>query len=127
MTTKPGSLQDLIRARQQSGFVGRLGELAQFQENLGFPADDERRRFIFNIHGDAGVGKTYLTTQLRQLAVGKGALTAYVDETADDAIAAMNAIAGQFAQAGMKMVGFQKRATAYWRRRQEMESDPKAP
>lgn len=127
MTTRPGSLQDLIRARQQSSFVGRLGELAQFQENLGLPVGDDRRRFIFNIHGDAGVGKTYLTTQLRQLAAGKGALTAYVDETADDAIAAMNAIAGQLAQAGARLGGFQKRASTYWRRRQEMESDPTAP
>lgn len=76
MTKKRHSLQDLIRNRQQSGFVGRQGQLVQYQENLGFPVDDERRRFLFNIHGDAGVGKTYLTKQLRQIAIDYGSLTA---------------------------------------------------
>ena len=59
MAKERRSLQDLIRSRQQSGFVGRQGQVVQYQENLGFPVDDERRRFLFNIHGDAGVGKTY--------------------------------------------------------------------
>ena len=127
MVKRPGSLQDLIQNRQQSGFVGRLGQLAQFQENLGLPVDDDRRRFLFNIHGDAGVGKTYLTRQLRQLAAAQGALTAFVDESADDAPAAMGAIASQLAQAGTRLGGFEKRAAAYRRRRQELESDPKAP
>ena len=58
------SLQDRIRERQQSGFAVRRREMIQYQENLGFSADDARRRFLFNIHGDAGVGKTYLSRQL---------------------------------------------------------------
>jgi hypothetical protein len=80
------SLQDRIRDRQRSGFVGRQGQVIQYQENLGFTADDERRRFLFNIHGDAGVGKTYLTRQLQQIATSSGALTAYVDEAAEDRV-----------------------------------------
>jgi hypothetical protein len=28
--------------------------VVQYQENLGLAVDDERRRFLFNIHGDAG-------------------------------------------------------------------------
>lgn len=51
---KGRSLQDLIRSRQQSGFVGRQQQVVQYQENLGLAVDDERRRFLFNIHGDAG-------------------------------------------------------------------------
>jgi hypothetical protein len=104
-----------------------LGELGQYQENLGLAVDDSRRRFLFNVHGDAGVGKTYLTGQLRQLAEDKGALTAYLDETADDAITAMSAIAGQFAQSGVRLGSFEKRADAYRQRRQELEADPKTP
>jgi len=83
------SLQDRIRERQQSGFVGRQREMIQYQENLGFSVDDARRRFLFNIHGDAGVGKTYLSRQLRQIATRSGALTAYTDESAEDVTAAM--------------------------------------
>jgi hypothetical protein len=121
------SLQDLIWSRQQSGFVGRRGELVQYQENLDLPVADDRRRFLFNIHGDAGVGKTFLTRQLRQAAIGRGALAAYVDETADDATAVMIAISAQFAEAGVRLGDFGKRADAYRRRRQELESDPQAP
>src|SRR5450755_4064933 len=61
MARERRSLQDLIRSRQQSGFVERQRQVVQYQENLGFPVDDERPRFLFSIHGDAGVGKTYLT------------------------------------------------------------------
>jgi tetratricopeptide (TPR) repeat protein len=49
------SLQDHIRERQQSGFVGRLGQVSQYRENMGLPIEDGRRRFLFNIHGDAGL------------------------------------------------------------------------
>jgi hypothetical protein len=121
------SLQDRIRERQQSGFVGRQGQVIQYQENFGFSVDDERRRFLFNIHGDAGVGKTFLTRQLRQIATGAGALTAYTDETAGDVAAAMTAIAEQLSHSGSKLGDFEKRAAEYQQRRYELESDPQAP
>ncbi len=89
------SLQERIRERQQNGFIGRQGQLVQYRENFGLSVDDERRQFLFNIHGDAGVGKTFLTRQLQQIAVKAGALTAYIDETADDPTAAMTAIAAE--------------------------------
>ncbi len=87
------SLQQLIRERQLSGFVGRQRQVIQYRENLGLPVDDEHRWFLFNIHGDAGVGKTFLTRRLRQVAAGEEALTAYVDEMAEDVAAVMTAIA----------------------------------
>src|SRR5580700_12055788 len=100
MAAEKRSLQDRIRDRQQSGFVGRQGQVIQYQENLGFVVDDERRRFLFNIHGDAGVGKTYLTKQLRQAAIGHGSLTAYIDETIDDVTSAMTCMAEEFGRGG---------------------------
>ena len=121
------SLQDRIRDRQKSGFVGRQGQVIQYHENLGFPIDDERRRFLFNIHGDAGVGKTYLTRQLEQIATGDGALAAYVDETAEDVTAAMAIIAEQFSRRGARLSEFDKRAAEYRQRRHELESDQHAP
>ena len=127
MAGKRPSLGDHIRNRQQSGFVGRQGQVVQYLENLGFPADDERRRFLFNIHGDAGVGKTYLTKQLQLLTIGRGALTAYVDETIDDATSAMSVIAEEFGRSGARLSEFEKRAAAYRQRRHELESDPEAP
>src|SRR5580692_10752446 len=124
---KGRSLQDLIRSRQQSGFVGRQVQVVQYQENLGFSVDDERRRFLFNIHGDAGVGKTYLTKQLRQIAIDGGALAAYTDESIDDVTSAMTAIAEELDRGGARLRDFEKRAAAYRDRRHELESDPNAP
>lgn len=94
MAGKHGSLQQRIRERQQSGFVGRQGQVVQYRENLEFPADDDRRRFLFNIHGDAGVGKTFLTRQLERIAANDGALSAFIDESAEDLAAVMTVIPG---------------------------------
>ena len=127
MARERRSLQDLIRSRQQSGFVGRQQQVVQYQENLGFPVDDERRRFLFNIHGDAGVGKTYLTKQLRQIAIDDGCVTAYIDEIIDDATSAMAVIAEQFSRGGVRLGEFEKRAAAYRQRRRELEADPQVP
>ena len=121
------SLQDRIRDRQQSGFVGRQGQVIQYQENLGLSVDDDRRRFVFNIHGDAGVGKTYLTKQLQQTAISGGALTAYIDETVDDVASAMTVIAEEFHRGGVRLGEFEKRAAEYQQRRHELESDPHTP
>jgi len=121
------SLQAHIRSRQRSDFVGRQGQVVQYQENLAIPADDERRRFLFNIHGDAGVGKTYLTRQLRQIATDNGSITAYIDETVDDVTSAMAVIAEEFSRSGARLGGFEKRAAAYRKRRHELEADPRAP
>lgn len=121
------SLQDRIRERQQSGFVGRRGQVIQYQENMGFPVDDGRRRFLFNIHGDAGVGKTFLARQLRQIAVDDAALTAYVDEASEDVISAMTTMAAEFGRADSRLTDFEKRVAEYRQRRHELESDPHAP
>lgn len=90
MAAERRSLQHRIQDRQQSGFVGRQGQVIQYHENLGFPPDDEQRRFLFNIHGDAGVGKTYLTRQLQKISTGSGALTAYIDEAVEDVTSAID-------------------------------------
>lgn len=127
MARERQSLQDLIRGRQQSGFVGRREQVIQYQENLVYSVDDERRRFIFNIHGNAGVGKTYLTEQLQRIAVNSGALTAYVNEASSDVIDVMNIITKQFSRTGVRLDDFEKSVNSYNKRRQELESDPNAP
>ncbi|MBW4673732.1 MAG: hypothetical protein KME52_06835 [Desmonostoc geniculatum HA4340-LM1] len=45
---KPKSLQDILKQRQQSGFVGREDQVNQFRQNLALPLEDDRRRFLFN-------------------------------------------------------------------------------
>jgi tetratricopeptide (TPR) repeat protein len=101
--------------------------VTQFTENLALDVDDERRRFLFNIHGDAGVGKTYLAKQLRQAAAQRGALTAYLDEAVEDVLSAMSALARGLSPDGDRLEEFGKRARAYMQRRHELASDPHAP
>jgi tetratricopeptide (TPR) repeat protein len=112
MARERRSLQDLIQGRQQSGFAGRQEQLAQYQANLALPVEDEHRRFLFNIHGVAGAGKTYLAKQLRQAATAQGALTAYTDEAADDLTAVMTGIAAELDPDGAWRRDFEQRAAA---------------
>jgi hypothetical protein len=64
------SLQDILKRRQQGEFVGREEQLSFFHRNLRWEIDDPRRRFIINVSGQGGVGKTWLLRPLRRLAGG---------------------------------------------------------
>ncbi|WP_207386530.1 hypothetical protein [Protofrankia symbiont of Coriaria ruscifolia] len=70
MSERPRSLQDLIRGRQERVFVGRCEQLELFETNLGLPVDDPRRRFLFSLHGNAGIGKRFLVRQFARMARG---------------------------------------------------------
>lgn len=45
------SLQEIIRRRQQTGFIGREPQLALFRDNLTLPTSS--RKFVFAIHAMA--------------------------------------------------------------------------
>ncbi|MEV0592446.1 tetratricopeptide repeat protein, partial [Nonomuraea cavernae] len=123
----PLSLQEIVRRRQRSSFVGRTGQLAQFQQNLGLSLDDERRRFIFNIHGNAGVGKSFLVQQLRHLVSEKGGICAFSDENARGIPETLGAIASDFASQGKRLKSLEERLATYADRLRETEADPDAP
>jgi hypothetical protein len=93
------SLQDIIKQRQQADFVGREERLAEFRANLVLPVTDPARRFLFNVHGVAGVGKTFLTHQFRRVAAQHGAACAYADENSFDVLETMVALADDLAAA----------------------------
>ncbi|MEA5503729.1 tetratricopeptide repeat protein [Halotia wernerae UHCC 0503] len=57
---KPKSLQDILKQRQKSGFVGREEQVNLFRKNLELPLEDSRRHFLFNVWGQGGVGKSTL-------------------------------------------------------------------
>jgi len=85
-------LQDLIRVRQASVFVGRIEQLHLFEENLALRVDGPRRRFLFSLHGDAGIGKSFLVRQFSRLARERDWVTAYIDHRVNDVPAAMSAV-----------------------------------
>lgn len=60
------SIQAILKRRQQGDFVGRESELTSFQTNLALPPLDDRRRFLVNVYGQGGVGKTWLLRRYRE-------------------------------------------------------------
>ncbi|MFI7410690.1 tetratricopeptide repeat protein [Streptomyces sp. NPDC049627] len=97
------SMQELIARRQRAGFAGRSAERAAFRANFDIPPEDDRHRFLFHVHGNAGVGKTFLVRELEQVARDRGALTAFVDENTGSVPEALAAIARQFAAQGRRL------------------------
>ncbi|MEV0592348.1 tetratricopeptide repeat protein [Nonomuraea cavernae] len=122
MTNTPRSLQDLVRRRQQAGFIGREVEIAFFRANLDLPLEDERRRVLFSIHGDGGMGKTFLLSRLRRIAQDAGRLTARVDESAYEVVEVMAAVAAELEGQGARLKRFTQQHAAYRRRRHETEA-----
>ena len=120
---RPLTLQDLIRSRQAGGFVGRERQLGQFSENLGLPVTDPRRRFLFSVHGAAGIGKSFLVRQFRRIAADHGCATGHVDESAYDLPSALEALAADLGPCK----DFQKRLASYRQHRQDLDADPTAP
>lgn len=119
------SMQELIQRRRNAGFVGRQRELHAFRDNFGLPPEDGRHRFVFHVHGHAGVGKTWLMRRLEETARQEyGALTARVDEAAGSVPEAMAAISEQFARQGREFTALDRRLATYRQRRHEAESVP---
>ena len=127
MAHDKGSFQDIVKRRQNEGFIGRDGQLARFRANLAVPVRDPERRFVFSIHGDGGVGKTFLVRRLQRLVEEQGGATAYLDESVFGVPEAMRAIADRLTRQGEDFSSYLKLHDTYQRRRHEVESDPKAP
>ncbi|MFC9507796.1 tetratricopeptide repeat protein [Streptomyces sp. NPDC057002] len=113
------SMQDLIRQRTRAGFVGRSAERALFRANFATAPHDERHRFRFHVHGNAGVGKTFLLRELEQIAREQGALTAYVDDSAGSVPEVMAEISRQFATQGRRLKELDRLLAAHEERRHE--------
>ncbi len=127
------SMQELIRRRRRAGFVGRREELTAFRANLDLPVDDDRHRFLFHVHGHAGVGKTSLVREMGQLAADRGALVAHVDEGAAGIPDVLAEIAAQFAQQGRSLKTVDRALAVHRQRSHEAvvaalgEPEPDAP
>ncbi|MGW3979153.1 tetratricopeptide repeat protein [Streptomyces mirabilis] len=116
------SMQELIARRRRAGFVGRSHERAVFRRNLELPPEDEHHRFLFHVHGNAGVGKTFLVREFEQIARERGALTAYVDESVDSVPEAMGTISRQLGLQGRRLKELDRLLAVHRERRREAEA-----
>ncbi|AVH70202.1 tetratricopeptide repeat protein [Nostoc sp. 'Lobaria pulmonaria (5183) cyanobiont'] len=124
---KPKSLQDILKQRQQSGFVGREDQVNQFRQNLGLLLEDDRRRFLFNVWGQGGVGKSTLLRQFRKIADEAKIISANIDEAEKSVPEVMGRLAEELERQGHKLTQFTERYKVYRQKRQELETDPEAP
>ncbi|MEV0182418.1 tetratricopeptide repeat protein [Streptomyces sp. NPDC050625] len=116
------SMQELIARRRRAGFVGRGAERAAFRANFGIPPEDERHRFLFHVHGNAGVGKTFLVRELEQIARELGAPTVYVDEGAGSVPETMAVIGRQLTAQGHRLKELDRMLATHRERRHEAEA-----
>jgi tetratricopeptide (TPR) repeat protein len=127
LSRKHQSLQDIIKLRQQSEFVGREDQVSIFRRNFPLPPEDAQRRFLFTVYGQGGAGKTWLLRYFRKIAEELGAITTYSDESDPGVLEAMESIAAQFEQQGYPLKTFDERYRIYRQRQNELEADPDAP
>ncbi|MER6696751.1 tetratricopeptide repeat protein [Streptomyces fimicarius] len=114
------SLQQIVEGQRRAAFVGREAELGLFRANFALPPEDPRHRFVFHVRGNAGVGKTSLVREWRELAGEFGALTASVDESADSVPDVLAAIAAQFAEQGYPLKALDRLLGTYRRALHDM-------
>ena len=126
-TQKQPSLQSILKRRQQEEFIGREEHIFLFCQNLTYGLEDERRRFIFSVSGQGGVGKTTLLHLFSKLATEANAKVAWVDETIEDMPAAMAHMAKQLEGQDHIFNTFNERYRSYLQRLHELEADPEAP
>ena len=126
-TQKHPSLQSILKRRQQEEFIGREEHIFLFCQNLTYGLEDERRRFIFSVSGQGGVGKTTLLHLFSKLATEANAKVAWVDETIEDMPAAMAHMAKQLEGQDHIFNTFNERYRSYLQRLHELEADPEAP
>lgn len=116
------SMQQIIRRRRRAGLVARSTERELFRANFDIPPEDERHRFLFHVHGNAGVGKTRLLREFENIARERGALTSYVDESAGGVPEVLTAMCRQFLAQGRRFKDLERLLTAHRERRHEAET-----
>ncbi|MFD3732638.1 tetratricopeptide repeat protein [Streptomyces sp. NPDC058632] len=116
------SMQQLVQQRRRAGLVARSAELDLFRVNFDIPPEDERHRFRFHVHGNAGVGKTFLVREFEQIARERGALTAYVDESTGSVPEALEVMCRQFSSQGHRFKDLERLLVSHRERLHEAEA-----
>src|SRR5581483_6382186 len=105
--------------------VGRTEQISTFKTNLALPV--EERRYVWNLHGQGGVGKTTLLKRLLSLAAEAGALTAFTDEASGDVLDVMATISRDFSAQGAPLKKFEERYHRLLELLKQVQSDPDLP
>lgn len=125
---KRPSLQSIRKNRQKEEFVGRDKQISHFRQNLALDIEDERRKFIFNITGQGGIGKTTLLRRFSKIVEDAHGIIAWTDEVDENVPTVMKHFVEQLVwQQDHTFKKFNESYHTYRQRRQELEADPEAP
>lgn len=124
---KRKSIQDIFKARQQISFVGREDQIKFFRSNLELPPEDRLYRFIFNICGQGGVGKTTLLQQFYKIAEEVKCIAVLTNDNEKSVLEVMEQLAKELEEKGHRLRKFTGRYKVYRQKQQELKSDPEAP
>ncbi|WP_233597067.1 MULTISPECIES: ATP-binding protein [unclassified Corallococcus] len=123
------SFQDLVKEQRQKKLqeeiVGRGDEVRSFCENLAQPHD--ARRLIFNVHGQGGVGKTFLIQAFMQHAEKQQCCVALCGDSQRSVVDVLAKLAKELQAKGLKFKAFEERYRTYQQHRAELEKDPELP
>ena len=118
-------LRDLLSIRRLEKFPGWNKYKQQFKRNIKLLSFD--RFYIFNIYGEANVGKTYLLDQFRCIAQENGVSYATVGKEFDDVPSVMGKIYEDLRISGASEFIFETLYSNYVRLRSELVSNPSRP
>ena len=93
------NLQERYDQLIQEEFVGREAEVEQFLGNLSLPVSSNDHRYIFNVYGPKGVGKSTLLRRYRYLAqeeLNKRVVSVWINGSKKETLAILHQIAEPF-------------------------------
>ncbi len=128
--SQPQTWDKLLEHRKRHLFIGREQERAVFRRNFAYTMPEY---LLFVIYGPAGIGKSTLLTQYREIAEEYKALTVVVDANQATAIQeqtilkAMVYIARQCARAQLPLIDFEERYAQYVTCMQAIADDAETP
>ncbi|MCA8949789.1 MAG: ATP-binding protein, partial [Planctomycetes bacterium] len=115
------------RRREQADFEGRERELEVFRTNLALAVESPEFANVLAVHGQGGVGKTWLLRRFEAVARQLGAVTAFVNEDFDSVPTVMAACAAQLREQQHPLAAFDERYADYRKKLGEIQADPNAP
>lgn len=113
---------DKKKEKQQNKFIGREEYIESFTKNF-----DSLDNIFFNIYGQGGVGKSYLSKKFISIAEERNCLTAYTDESIKSLLEWMEKISAQFKDKNAELSEFDKRYKTFLQETKKLETDPEKP
>ena len=123
MAKRRRSLIDRFKQKQAETFIGRKDFIDNFTKNL----EREDPTIIYAIHGQGGVGKTYLSKKYRTIVDAKNGISVFTDESIPSLLDWMGNVAKQFKEKGHELKEFTKRYKLYLQETKKLEADPEKP